>query len=365
MRGQLYGIHIADIHFGASTPSEQYSILKNQFIDFIDVLPRIDVISVDGDLFDKKMMANSEGIYYASLLVSDIVNVAMKHNSTVVLLSGTFTHDADQLKLFEHYLYDTNVDFRIITTICFETIKNARVLCIPELYNVSEKTYDEYLHHSGYYDEVFMHGTFKGAVYGDNSGAAKLFNPHDFDMLLGFAIMGHVHKAQCLNGYYYYCGNPYTWKFGEEYDKGFMITVHDLDLMQHYVHFQKILCPKYITLEINDIVKDPAYIIKYIDKLQKEKDIDYLKIKFTTPINESDKLIISSHYRNIPTTFVEFLSIIEEHKIEQMRENNIPVQYDFLIDDSIPAIEKFVKFVNIQEGSDFITVDRLKKILSQ
>ena len=47
--------HIADLHFSAFDPKEQYKILKEQFIDVIDQYPKLDIISVDGDIYHHKL----------------------------------------------------------------------------------------------------------------------------------------------------------------------------------------------------------------------------------------------------------------------------------------------------------------------
>lgn len=59
-RGMLIQVHIADIHFGAFDPKTQYQILCEQFLTPISQLPKLDVIVIDGDLFDHKVMSNSD-----------------------------------------------------------------------------------------------------------------------------------------------------------------------------------------------------------------------------------------------------------------------------------------------------------------
>ena len=120
----LIEIHIADIHFGAMDPKTEYDILKDQFINQIINLPKIDIISLDGDLFDHKMMANSDGIRYAVQFVNDLVNISRMKSATLVLLAGTLSHDSNMLKLFYHLLNDKTVDVRIVETIRFEFIKD-------------------------------------------------------------------------------------------------------------------------------------------------------------------------------------------------------------------------------------------------
>ena len=57
----LVEAHISDIHFGVFEPSKQYQILKQQFIDRINLL-NLDLISINGDLFHHKFMSNSDAV---------------------------------------------------------------------------------------------------------------------------------------------------------------------------------------------------------------------------------------------------------------------------------------------------------------
>ena len=365
-RGTFISVHIADLHFAAFTPKEQYELLATQFLPTISSLPKIDMISVNGDIFDHKLMGNSDGIYYASMFIDNLVQLAKARQCTLILLHGTYSHDADQLKLFYHYMEDNTVDVRVITQIQFEQVKNTRILCIPELYGVDETIYQNVLHHSGWYDECIIHGTFEGAVYGNTVGNGRLFTMKDFDMCTGFIIGGHVHKPGCFGGYFYYCGCPYRWRFGEEEEKGYLICAHDLDSGYQHVDFQPIRSSRYVTIDIKDIISnDPQQVIAYIDNLRKEQGIDYLKIKFKHPVEGSTKVILNNYYRNSRTTFVEFMSVMEEQKAMSETNNDIEEEYNFILDDSLSDMEKFVMYVNLKEGTEFITVDRLKEILAE
>ena len=151
----LVGVCTADLHFGAYNPREQYEILRKQFIEPVIQYPKLDFIFVIGDFYDHKLMGNSDGLYYASMLMADIVALAKTKRSTVIVLHGTFSHDSDQLKTFYHYMQESDVDVRIVTTVQFEMVKNIKVLCIPELYNYPELEYQRYLTYSNYYDWLF------------------------------------------------------------------------------------------------------------------------------------------------------------------------------------------------------------------
>ena len=364
-RGIINSVHLADLHFGAFKPKLQYEILKEQVLDNISLIPKLDVIAIDGDIFDHKVLSNSDAAMYATIFINDLVMLCKSRNITLVLLSGTYSHDFDQLKLFYHYLNDSSVDIRIVTTIKFEMIKGMRVLCIPELYGVDESVYKHFFFESGWYDEAFVHGTFKGSVYGDNVGAGRLLTPQDFIYCKGVAIAGHVHKSGCFNGFFYYCGCPYRWKFGEEEEKGFLVVSHDLDTQIHYVHFEKIESFRYITIYLDELVsEDPKKIIDYINNIKNEQNIDFIKVRFRIPISGSNKTIINNYYRNNSNTFVEFMDAkeAEEHKQQELIKQNS--KYNYLIDKSISDFERFVRYVNESEGHQFITVQQLNELLS-
>lgn len=365
-RGILNEVHIADLHFDAFDPKKQYEILKEQFTNPISMIPKIDIISIDGDIFDHKTMSNSDATMYACLFVDDLVNIARCKGSTLIILHGTLSHDANQLKLFYHYLEDKTVDVRIVTDIRFEYVKGAKILCIPELYSVDESIYQEVFFNSGWYDSAFVHGTFEGSVYGNNVGAGRLLTAKDFIYCKGPVIGGHVHKSGCFNGFFYYCGCPYRWKFGEEEEKGYLLLCHDLDTQIHYVQFEKIESFRYDTIYLDQLVyTNPKDIIDYINKIKIEKGIDFIKVRFRVPINGSNKTIINNYYRNNSSTFVEFMDIAEIEKEKQSETIRESSQYNYLLDKSISDFERFVRYVNESEGCEFITVDKLTELLNE
>lgn len=365
-RGYLTEVHLADLHFGALNPKTEYDILEEQVFKKIESLPKIDIISIDGDFWDHKVMSNSDTAMYGTIAADRIVSIARNKNATVVFIYGTKSHDADQLKLFYHYLDDPTVDVRIVSTIQFEYIKGARILCIPELYGIDESTYKKFLYYSGFYDGVFMHGTFKGAVYGDNVGNGRLFCIEDFLKCRNAMISGHVHKSGCFNKYFYYTGTPIRYKFGEEEPKGFMIVLRDLDNGYHYTNFEEVKSFRYDTIELDTIINtDPKIVIDYINRLKQDQGIDFIKIKFKIPIDGSNKTIISNYYRNSNDIKVEFFDIEKEaikKAEEEAKENN---KFAFITDEKLSDEEKFCKYCNIMEGYDFITVDKLKEILEE
>jgi hypothetical protein len=362
-RGGLVIASIADIHMGRIDSRTQYDILKKQFLEVISELPKLDIIAIDGDLFDHKIMANSAAAMYGSLFISDVVNIARVKNSTVVLIAGTKSHDNDTLKLYYSYVNDPTVDFRLVENIRFEYIKGAKILCVPELYGVDEEVYQYYLH-SDWYDMCFMHGTFEGAVYGDNAGQSRLFRMSDFTHCRGFMVSGHVHIPGCFKKYFYYCGSPIRWQFGEEQEKGFFIGYINLDTMMHYMDFIQIHSFNYKTIELDDILNnDPQEVIKYISQLKEQFNIDYIKVKFTKPISNDNKVILNNYYKPYNDVTLEFLTTQAE-QMKQAEMQNTMETYNYILDPNLTDEQKFVMYVNQQEGYEFITTEKLTEILN-
>lgn len=370
-RGSLICIHISDIHFGIIDPQYQYNILKEQFITkAYDV--DFDVISINGDLFDHKFMSNSDAVLYASLFISDVVNLCKVKNATLVIIEGTRYHDAGQLKLFYHYLDNPEIDIRIVETTRFEYIKGAKVLCMPEEYGKGEDYYNKFLLYSGSYDLVFMHGTIKGAIYQDThigleSEKSPTFVIEDFVNCRGCIISGHVHISGCFNGYFYYCGSPYRWQFGEEQEKGFLVTLHNLNTGAHYVHFEKIQSHKYTTINIDDLLNsNPDDIIKYVNNIKESQGIDYIRLEILrdpTEANTATIDLIKKYFKLNNTVSIKNKVDKNKQNIETSEFLEKNKEYDFILDKSLSSEDILVRYINHNKGYLYITTEELKEIL--
>ena len=52
-RSYVVEVHIADLHFGSVDPQKEFTILDEQFLQRIARID-FDILSIDGDIFDKK-----------------------------------------------------------------------------------------------------------------------------------------------------------------------------------------------------------------------------------------------------------------------------------------------------------------------
>ena len=87
-------IHMADIHFGSTDPFKQFTILCEQFFPKIEQID-FDILSIDGDIFDRKFMANSDAVMYAMEFVRLCTEICIRKAATLILISGTESHFMD------------------------------------------------------------------------------------------------------------------------------------------------------------------------------------------------------------------------------------------------------------------------------
>ena len=369
-RGISVQAHISDIHFGVMDPKIQYDFLKTQFVDRLRGI-NLDCISIDGDLFDRLTMSNTDTILYSSLFIKELIDICRENqtrgvHTVLVLLAGTRNHDAGQLRLFYQYLTDPSVDIRIVEDIGFENINGCKVLCIPELYNIPDQVYWDYLYKQGEYDMVFGHGTIEGAVYNNGQNTARIFQPNDFAFCRGPVIFGHVHPGGSFHGFCYYNGSPLRWCFGEEEVKGFQMVIYNMDTSQYYIHKEPITSYRYDTISIDDfIMNDPNTIIQYIDNKQKNEGIDFIRIKCISSMKTQDTInVLKAYYAQNNTVKFQITkdSDLDKAKLDE-KEQDLYNQYSYFFNKSMSPYEIFVQYVNQSQSDIVITVDQLMKIL--
>jgi hypothetical protein len=56
---------------------------------------------------------------------------------------------------------------------------------------------------------------------------------------------------------------------------------------------------------------------------------------------------------------------MEEKKLSDKENGVVNTDYEFILDPHLSDLEKFVRFVNMKEGKEFITVDKLREILDE
>ena len=369
MNNKVYTIvSIADIHFGCNeSPQYMYNQLREQFINRLTSL-NYDILAICGDLFDSRFMSNNPAITYAVQFINDLVLECASRNATLLIIAGTQSHDAGQLSLFYHYMNNPDIDVRIVERIQFEKIHGLRVLCIPELYGIPEEEYIRVLYQSGRYDMCFLHGTYKGSFKGSeiatlNSNHAPIFGFNHFENCAGPIIMGHYHIPNVYDGYAYYNGSAFRYKFGEEEEKGFLVTLYNPTTRRHYTELVPIKSHTYSTININHLVNDdPKRIIDWIKNEKAVRGIDFIRVQFNSA-NENMN-IVRNYFRNTSTVRLQELDK-KEKQLERIDQEVLEKnkQYSYIIDPNIGDYDKFVMYINQNEGFDYITTEELINLL--
>ncbi len=368
--GMFIEAHIADLHFGALDPKYQYKILKEQYISKLEAMPILDIVSVNGDIFHHKFMANSDAVSVACYFITDLIRVCEEKHATLMIIAGTYSHDADQIKLFYPLAErSSNTDIRIIENVKFEYVKGKKILCIPELYGKGKEFYNGFLRNSGLYDACYMHGTYVGAIFGKNSPdldsqREPVFCMEDFQYCLGPIISGHVHQAACYDSHFYYCGSPYRWTFGDEGEKGFYILLQDITTHRYAVDFEPIISDKYITMNLDAMIhKDPKKIIDYIEDRVRNEQIKFIRLEITQ--NNPDTInALQTFYRNNKNVSI-LNKAKDETVVKSMEEAKEKYEeYNYIFDPNISPEVKLSRYINQCMNTVFITPKDLVDILN-
>lgn len=360
--------HISDLHFGVFDPRKQYEILHNQFTQkLIPIMDKLDIISINGDLFHHRFMGNSDAIMYCLKFIDELVSLCRQSGTVLFIIHGTPSHDANQTKLFYRYMNDPTVDVRVIETVKFEYVRNKRILCIPEVPGLGKDFYEDILYFRGPYDAIYMHGTIKGAVFGKNEidldAPSPVFGMDVFTFLKGPVISGHIHVPGCYESHFYYCGSPYRWCYGEEQPKGFILLTHNIKTKYYYVHFEEINSFRYDTINMDDMINsNPQELIDRVERLRAQ-GIDNIRLEFT---REHENInIIQSYYRN--TSNVAFKCDYRNDMLKKSAEEalNKYTGYSYVMDKNLSAYDILAKYINQNKGYAYITSEELIDILKE
>lgn len=361
---QSIQVHIADIHFGAIDPDQQYMILYEQFLKPIENLP-FDILAIDGDLFDRKFVASSRAVEMAIKFVNKCAMLCEEKQATLILISGTESHEAGQLSLFRDLGNSVFIDCVVVERAMFVYSHGLKILCIPEEYGKGYDYYAPLLNQV--YDCVFMHGTIAGGVYGCNAedlnARRPVFDIQSFAGCKGPIISGHVHEAMCLKDYMYYVSNPIRYKFGEEKPKGYGILV--MSDKGHYYQFMPITSFDYNTVTVQSANPDNIDgTIQYIESLKAATN-GKLRVKLEGLSDMASKAVNQYFQQQSSDIKIEMQRQEKDSQPAINTTDDILQKYsgmDYLMDPNLSSFNKLGRYINESVGYNFISEDELKNI---
>jgi hypothetical protein len=244
-------LETGDLHFGNPNLDHEnmYMALSQLFI------PKIadsHLLVIAGDYFDTLLDFSSSYATYALMFIRDVLSHCIQYNVKLRIVSGTYSHDRDQCKIFSSLISkeynDSRIDYRYITTIDIEEIPfhnntTLYVGYIPDSlpYKQGQKVADilrEKIDNLGWkkLHVIFGHGTFAHCLPPNITLPPCTYTLSMFENLTDIMVMNHIHIAS-KKQYVYYSGSFDRLAHNEESDKGFLSLIYENNTWK--VHFHK------------------------------------------------------------------------------------------------------------------------------
>lgn len=368
----LVGAFIADIHFDAGDDLDLYNQLKDNFIEPISKLPKLDMIVLGGDTYNSKVQLESRASKLSMKFInSDLVDVAKDKEACIRIIKGTHSHDNDQLDNFRHLEERVDVDVKIINKVERESYKGFNFLYIPEEYiKDQDEYYKPYMQYQ--YDMAFGHGMFEAVSFTDNHGEINMKNAPVFknnyfkNNVKGPVLFGHIHTNTRVNDQVYYPGSFSRWIMGEEKKKGFFIFIYNRETGKFLVlpYWNK-GAKKYVTMEIDPFLKYPIEVItNSIDNTIKSEGVTKLRINISYFGNDPNKLANIKMIKDFYSGRRDIIVNIKNKKIQKIeaKKKETVTKFNYIFDKGKPIEEKVSRY--IKEEFDYnISDERVKEIL--
>ena len=368
---------IGDIHFGYY-PAE---LLYKEFKLVINNITKdIDVVFIAGDYFDTKLSLSSKHSIYAIKTFCDILDKCEQTNTKLRMIRGTASHDPEnQLVNLSSIAKSSKVDFKLYLTVGEEELfPDFNVLYVPEEYMENkDEYYKEFFNKK--YQCIIGHGMFEETNYVTNKTLNmkkyRVFNSAFIEKICdGPIIFGHIHKSQKIRNRIMYTGSFTRSRYGEEEDKGFIISTYETE--NNSTDFKFIVndkATKFDTVSILDTSEIFSLLlneqIQFIKEMISTYKKDKLRIKINIPKNyDNTKVFIDSVttvFGNMENVDIVIMDNSKEETKQKTKEivDKLMLKYNFIFDKSISYEEKIQQFIYNKKGEK-IDLENIRKIIN-
>lgn len=315
--GIIRGIVFGDVHLGHDVVRSS-KIIKTleDMITSVDI-SKLDIIIIEGDLFDKSLTYHHEDIPIVEAWFSKLLDRCEHHNIALRVLEGTPSHDMKQsanlLKL--NAVKGNKVDLKYYDDIALEINEELGYSCIyvpdeidsPHI-NCFNRARD-LLTSAGLEKATFavMHGSFDyqfPSYMNVDSHDSKLW----MSIIEDYIFIGHVHNRSFHKGTIIASGSSERLRHGEEEEKGitWFECSNDYKKQKFIVNKDATIFKTYKVCEINDkIIDDIDSILKGLPEgsnfrfMGTDRSVlqgymghfmlRYLNINFKTEVEDPDK----------------------------------------------------------------------------
>lgn len=302
----------------------------------------IDLITINGDLFDRLLYYPDDDIDDIEAWVLRFLTKCSECNIIVRVLEGTPSHDMRQSACFIRCanLYNIDVDVKHIVDLRVEIIDalNLSILYVPDEWSTdSSETYREAvakIKSAGLdiVDIIIMHGQFEYQLPG-----ITLHSSHNSELwlkLVRYVIyIGHIHQHSIYDKIVA-CGSLDRHTHNDEGDKGYVKTTITNGVVSHEFKVNKI-AKIYHTVDIDNISNIDEILLKINTSIRNNPSDSYIRISGNKdqPLdtiaaqikNDNPDYNIGYHYKkkkDLRSTNISAMSKIS-HDIVNINDTNI------------------------------------------
>ena len=371
---KIRGLAISDLHFGIKETDRLYDELKKIFLKYVKENGKeIDVIFINGDTFDKKLLMTDYASKAVIRFVNELLVLCKRFKIKVRMVKGTLTHDFNQLENFRHL--ELQYDFRIINTVETEELfPDFYVLYLPEEYmeNADEyyQEFIDFIDDETKYDIIVGHGTFDIVAFESQKQESErlLKNAPVFkfkewaDRCWGMILFGHIHSRQFYKDKLYYSGSFTRWCHGEPAPKGFLDFTYDLETLEHEVKFvENYLAPSFLTVNIEDIYKEHDNLEDRVKAIKEFLEKNHtVRIKINDKISSDELAILKEHFADVENINIDTTEKIKNEIREKEEEDST---FDFIVKREYDIPTTIQKFIQITQNK-YIEKELIEEIIN-
>lgn len=372
----MRGVVINDIHFGIKDSKRVYEELGQLKSFLIQHSDEIQVVLIAGDYYDRKLSVTEPATFYAMCFFQELLEICREKKFKLRMIQGTRSHELNQLSIFEPFMQEKDVDFKIIYTVQEEVFSTGfNVLYLPEEYpedsneyykDFKQKEYSAIIGH-GTWDFVSFDSQIKLAeTVGIHSAPVFKFDEWENSVKNGFISFGHIHSRNKYKNKIFYCGSFSRWGFGERSARGFTYFNYDEDNKKYDVHFiDNVEAPLYDVIEILDLMPEANQSeVSDICKLVEEYlgKTDFLRVGISGLDNDKQLLLKEYFQENKNLKFEGTQTKIQLNESTELSER--AKKFAYIIERKLPlaqVIERFAKEELLSE----LELKKIKEIIEE
>lgn len=363
----LTSVFIGDIHIGAFEPEVMWKHLESDFIKKIEMLPKIDILFIAGDLFDKLISMNSPHAMVFMMFRSALFKLAKEKGFIIRIVIGTDSHDHKQpLLMLEG---NDDVDIKVFDKVTSEKINGYDILYVPEEYiKDQDKYYGEYFEQK--YDIIVGHGTFKETSFGRKKSlmySSPVFDSKQFSNMGKLVVFGHIHNAVQLQHNVFYTGAFDVWEHGQDENRGFLYTTYDKVTGNFKVFpIYNESCRKYKQISIDRYLDsmEVGELEKFIMEFKKSENIYKLNVICNNRESVVGKILALksdlSFEKDIKVIVKDTIKESGNEELEDMDFKDLP--FGYLYEESLSKYDKTSLFIKDTQNKD-VSADEIRYLL--